>query len=84
MSDRSAPDKMERYLNLSGNAGVAAFEIQPDSIVVEFVEGGIYLYDEERPGAADVAEMQRLARAGRGLSAFISQFVRDNYARKLR
>lgn len=75
---------MERYLNLSGNSGVVAFEIQPGSIVVEFSEGGIYLYDEGRPGATDVAAMQSLARDGRGLSTFISQVVRENYSKKLR
>ena len=75
---------MQRYANRSGDSGVVAYELGPRRIAVEFVDGSVYLYDARRPGAAAVAEMQRLAGAGLGLSSYISRFVRTNYARKLR
>ena len=75
---------MERYKNLSGNSGVVAYEIGDDSIAVEFQEGHTYLYTKASTGAANIAEMQRLALAGRGLSSFITRVVRDCYAQKLR
>lgn len=75
---------MERYGNLSGDSGVFAYEIGEDSIAVEFREGHIYLYTTASAGAANIGEMQRLARAGRGLSSFIARVVRGRYAEKLR
>ena len=75
---------MQRYLNRSGESGVVAYELGPDSIAVRFVDGSVYVYDASQPGVAEVDEMKRLAQAGRGLSAYISRVVRENYARKLR
>lgn len=75
---------MQRYANRSGGSGVVAFATGPRGIAVEFVDGSVYVYDLERPGAQAVADMKRLARAGEGLSTYISRFVRDNYAKKLR
>lgn len=75
---------MERYSNLSGDSGVAGYEISAGSITVEFKDRAQYLYDSVRPGAAAVMELQRLARAGRGLNSYISRFVKKNYARKIR
>lgn len=75
---------MERYGNLSGDSGVVAYEVGRGSVAVEFREGHVYLYTNASAGAANIAEMQRLARAGRGLSGFIARVVRDGYARKLR
>ena len=56
----------------------------PRGIAVEFTNGALYVYDIDRPGAAHVAQMKRLAQAGRGLSTYISQQVRDQYAQRLR
>jgi hypothetical protein len=75
---------VQRYLNRSGESGVVAYELGPRSIAVRFVDGAVYLYDAQRPGAEQVAEMKRLAQAGRGLSSYISRFVQQNYAKKLR
>lgn len=72
------------YGNRSGDSGVVAYEARPGRIDVQFVDGAVYRYDAERPGAAAVAEMQRLAGEGRGLSRYISRFVQKNFARKLR
>jgi hypothetical protein len=73
---------MEPYRNLSGNSGVEAFEIHDESIVVRFTGGLTYLYDCVRPGRLHVEQMKRLAREGRGLSTYISQHVREAFARK--
>jgi hypothetical protein len=72
---------MKRYGNLSGNSGVTRFEIGRDSIVVEF-QGVLYLYTNESAGKANVERMKALARAGSGLSGFISRHVRKQYAAK--
>ena len=74
---------MPRYKNLSGHSGVVAYEIAPDSIALTFVNGDRYLYSVDRPGRADVDRMKAFAKAGRGLSTFVSQHVRGNYDRKL-
>ena len=74
---------MERYRNLDGNSGVAAFTVGDGFIDVRFIEGGTYRYDGTTPGADDVAAMQDLARAGRGLATYINQHVRDRYAARL-
>ena len=68
-----AEPPMAAYGNRSGNSGVAAFAVLGDGLVVEFVGGDRYVYSERLCGRAPVAEMQRLARAGRGLSTYISR-----------
>ena len=73
---------MKRYANVSGNSGVIAYELHPDSIVVRFQDGSTYEYTSQSAGAARLATMKRLAIAGRGLSMFISQHVRKGHARK--
>jgi hypothetical protein len=72
---------MTPYRNLAGNSGVSAFEIRDDSIEVRFANGITYLYDYGTPGRAHVEQMKRHARAGRGLSSYISQ-ERPPYAAK--
>ena len=74
---------MERYKNLSGASGVQAYEIGDQSITVRFSTGERYLYTDQSAGAENIAEMQRLATLGSGLSTFISQVVKDRYERKL-
>jgi len=64
---------MEGYGNLSGDSGVVAYEIRPDEIVVAFVNDGKYRYTKASAGAGHITNMQRLARAGHGLSTYISQ-----------
>lgn len=64
---------MKRYRNLSGNSGVIAYDDRPGVILVRFTGGDIYEYTDASAGAPVVAEMQRLARAGRGLSSYIAR-----------
>lgn len=75
---------MERYKNLGGSSGVVGYEISHEAITVQFSDGAAYLYTTQSAGAGNLAEMQRLAIAGRGLNSFISGVVRKNYARKIR
>ncbi len=75
---------MERYKNLSGNSGVAAYEIATDSITVEFKDGHVYLYTYQSAGSENIERMKELAIAGRGLNTYISRHVRKRYASKLR
>jgi len=75
---------MKRYRNLSGRSGVVAYETSPDSITVEFEDGGTYLYTYQSAGAPQVEEMKLLAATGRGLSTFIVTHVRKAYAARLR
>lgn len=74
---------MQRYSNLNGESGVAAFEIGADYIIVQFANGDAYRYDIASTGRANVETMKKLARAGRGLSTFISQHVRNRYAERV-
>jgi hypothetical protein len=74
---------MPRYRNLNGNSGVVSYTTAEDSITLMFRNGDRYLYSHARPGRAAVDRMKTLAKAGRGLSTFVSQHVREAYERKL-
>lgn len=74
---------MERYKNLGGDSGVAAYEIGYDSITVEFNDGGRYLYNNLSTGAQNIQHMKKLAIEGQGLNAFINRNVKQMYASKL-
>ncbi|WP_371747392.1 hypothetical protein [Caballeronia sp. Sq4a] len=72
---------MQPYRNVAGNSGVSAYEILRDGIRVRFADGRTYLYNYSESGRAHVEQMKRYARAGRGLSSYISQ-TRVPYADK--
>lgn len=74
---------MKRYTARSGDAGVAAYESGEGWIKLRFRHGGTYLYTDTCPGAEHVAQMQRLAAAGAGLTTYVNQHVREDYAEKL-
>ena len=73
---------MQRYRNLDGDSGVLAYEIGDDMVAVKFRNGEVYEYTRASAGRANLERMKLLARAGRGLSTFISQNVHERYARK--
>ena len=73
---------MERYGNRSGDSGVTEYEIGPDFVRVRFQDPDVYVYDYHRPGQHHVDHMKSLAVAGRGLSTYISQHVKNAYSRK--
>ncbi|MBB3835927.1 hypothetical protein FHR55_004191 [Xanthomonas arboricola] len=78
-----SPVPLQRYGNRDGHSGVVAYALARDAIAVRFRSGETYVYTADSAGADVVATMQRLAKAGRGLSTYISQHVRDAYAGKL-
>ncbi len=74
--------KMTPYNNLSGASGVRAYAIAARAIHVEFADGKVYEYTYASAGRDKVEQMKYLARAGQGLSTYISQHVRDAYAQR--
>ena len=77
------PPHRRPYKDLSGNSGVASYEIGATFVRIWFKSGEGYEYNEARPGGRHVAAMKRLAAEGQGLTTYINQHVRDNYAEKL-
>ncbi|HZV67697.1 MAG TPA: hypothetical protein VFG03_22655 [Telluria sp.] len=73
---------MERYRALGGDSGVVAYQIGERAIAVQFHSGEIYHYTYASAGRRNIERMKRLARAGKGLSTFISQHVHDACASK--
>lgn len=74
---------MERYRDVDGDSGVAAYEIGDNSITVKFKDGAVYLYTDASAGPRHIEQMKRLARAGDGLNSYINLHVKKRYARKL-
>jgi hypothetical protein len=70
------------YKNVNGSSGVIAYETGTDFIKVRFTDGTIYHYSYQKPGKQHVERMKKRASAGKGLSTYISQFVREKYERK--
>jgi hypothetical protein len=73
---------MQRYKN-SVNSGVLAYDIGEDRIKVKFLDGTIYLYTYNSAGSENVEQMKALAQTGKGLTTFINQAVREQYAIKV-
>ena len=75
--------KRKSYGNHSGNSPIRSYAASASSIRIWFEDGGIYEYDDSRPGHEHVQAMMRLAEQGNGLATYINRHVRKNYARKL-
>ncbi len=75
---------MERYNNLGGDSGVAAFETTADSITIQFSTGATYLYNYQSAGSHHIEQMKVLAHAGEGLNSYTKRYVNRGYAAKLR
>ena len=71
---------MTPYRHVGEPSGVVAYRINAKAIDVKFVDGRTYTYTYASTGESAVEQMKQLAKAGAGLSTFISQHVRDNYA----
>ena len=74
---------MERYRNLQGNSGIESYSFGRDSIIITFRSGDTYKYNYAVTGKEHIQNMKILARAGRGLSTYISRYVKDRYAEQL-
>jgi hypothetical protein len=75
---------MQRYTDINGDSGVAAYEVGASYIVVQFKDGAEYEYTSLSAGQQHVDEMARLARQGDGLNSFINRVVKKRYSRRLR
>lgn len=73
---------MQNYRNLNGDSPIAEYESGTDYIKVRYRTGQIYVYDHHKAGSGHVAEMQRIAEVGRGLSAYIKRNCNKLYSRK--
>lgn len=71
------------YKNLSKKSGVAAYAIMTDGIKIRFINGDTYLYTYQSAGKAAIERMKKLAISGRHLSSYISQTIKDKFAKKL-
>jgi hypothetical protein len=72
------------YKSRNPNAGVLNYEVVGRSIVLEFADHRCrYVYDEILPGAVHVRAMIQLAKRGKGLTTYVNQHVRENYAAKV-
>ncbi len=74
---------MKRYRNLEGHSGVTGYEINDDSITVQFNHDAVYLYTYASAGKRSIEQMKKLAAAGKGLSTYISQTVKEKFEKKL-
>lgn len=71
---------MEKYGNLSGKSGIVSFQEGADYIRVKFLGSDeIYTYSYNSAGAKHIEKMKALARKGKGLSTYISRYVKDKY-----
>lgn len=75
---------MKRYKNLEGHSGVSAYEAGQESISIEFNHDAVYLYTYASAGKRTIETMKRLAEAGKGLSTYISRYVREKFEKKLK
>jgi hypothetical protein len=74
---------MERYQNHNGDSGIVAYEILEQAIIVQFKNGGKYLYSYASAGSDCIEQMKKLALKGRGLNTFITLNAHHKYERKL-
>ena len=75
---------MERYINFGGDADVSAFDISDDAIRVEFNNGDILLYTNNKLGSDKIEKMKNIAMQGGNLSCFISKHAKNDYDVKVR
>lgn len=69
-------------LHSDSDSGIVTYECGPDWIDVRFLSGARYKYTAASAGMHNIEAMQRLAERGKGLSAYINEYVHDAYARK--
>jgi hypothetical protein len=74
---------MEIYKNFGGNSNARAYEIENDSIKVQFGDGSVHLYTYQSAGRNNIEHMKTMVVTGRGLNSFIMRHIRKAYAAKL-
>jgi|AntAceMinimDraft_16_1070373.scaffolds.fasta_scaffold121150_2 hypothetical protein len=74
---------IEKYKNLSRNAGVIHFQIGENFIELRFNNAGfVYKYTNKDPGTSYVSEMKKLAKLGKGLTKYRNIKVKSFYSKK--
>ena len=73
---------MEIYSDRGLDSGITHYEIGHESIAIRFRHGGTYVYTSASAGGYHIQNMQKLARQGDGLNAYINDHVSDRYAYK--
>lgn len=73
-----------RYLNLGKDSKVAAYELKKDGITIRFTDHTVYRYTNQSADPKNIAQMKKLAIAGKGLGTFIEANVKERYLRKVR
>jgi hypothetical protein len=75
---------MKKYKNLGGKSAVAQYEVAKDSVTIRFTTHAVYIYTNQSAGSENIRKMKTLALAGKGLSAYIENNVKDRFLRKVR
>jgi hypothetical protein len=71
---------LTKYENKSQNSGVVGYKITTDAIAVWFKDRPQpYIYSYNSAGKQNIEKMKKLAIRGKGLSSFISRYVKNNY-----
>ena len=78
------PKQFHKYKNVGGKSTVARYEIEKDAVTVQFKDHSVYRYTNQSADPKNIAEMKKLALAGKGLGTFIESKVKDRFIRKIR
>jgi len=74
---------IEKYKNISRNAGVIHFQIGDNFIELRFNNAGlVYKYNGMKPGIVHVSNMKRLTKSGKGLTTYRNKEVKSYYSKK--
>lgn len=71
---------MQKYKNRSGSSAIVGYQLEANSITVQFDSGSIYTYDYKTTGSQHVEMMKSLAIKGEGLHSFIHANVKNRYS----
>lgn len=74
---------VKKYADRSHDSGIRAYEIGKDSITIQFINGGTYLYNYASAGKRHIERMKTLAESGDGLNTYLNQHASEAYAAKL-
>ncbi len=74
--------KFQSYRKVRGASGVVAYAFVDDAMHIQFRNGDVYVYTPAATGRLHLKVMRQLARAGAGLSTYISRQVKNRYTLK--
>ena len=75
---------MQNYKDIGRDSGIGGYEVGPDSITVQFKNGGVFLYTYASAGSKAIETMKQLAAKGDGLNTYINKYTKSRYALRLR